>query len=568
MKRFGFSAYIVDEENREAFGACRGVARLQTEKPQPILLVGDHGSGKTHLLHAIVNEVRASSSHTGIAYVSPCNVPDEVRKLVDDPTPVDFAQKAILLVDDLDRFDDDLRVLGEVVQIFLENDHYVVFASRIRPDRIDAVPPELRASLQKARVVEIGAGDTQRQVKLIERRVGQESEETIARQNREIEDLKARLNVAYPGPEKAQGERDDVAVPRECVEGLSADLSKSRGWLTAACDEIEHLTAEKALLAKTSPETDSQQLEETTPEARKARSEAAGMLERAERLMEQMEESRGEFIRAQKEKAHHISEIEKLEEVYSQANGERDLLKEEGAPEDPESAEKDETAAQELAKLHAELEAIRGERDSLQQKREQLEESIVRTHSERDTIKSLLERARKELDETRRDIEALKQEAAQQAEMENMRTDTLRQALAESREKYREQIATQRAAAEELMVLHSQLEEGSNLLERLMVLRGVPPVDGAAVDDEDAASETGPQGGPPEAEGEMEERNARDSILRPDFGEAARLSPPGSSTLHHVEELRSRPEEIPRGATGEDGTEDELEPPQDRHKSA
>ena len=52
------------------------------------------------------------------------------------------------------------------------------------------------------------------------------------------------------------------------------------------------------------------------------------------------------------------------------------------------------------------------------------------------------------------------------------------------------------------------------------------------------------------------------------FGEAARLSPPGSSTLHHVEELRSRPEEIPRGATGEDGTKDELEPPQDRHKSA
>ena len=99
-------------------------------------------------------------------------------------------------------------------------------------------------------------------------------------------------------------------------------------------------------------------------------------------------------------------------------------------------------------------------------------------------------------------------------------------------------------------------------------MRGVPTVDGAAGEDEEAASERAPQGGAPEAEGEMEERNARDSILRPDFGEAARLSPPGSSTLHHVEELRSRPEEIPRGATGEDGTKDEVEPPQDRHKSA
>ncbi|MCH7911062.1 MAG: hypothetical protein IIB38_15795 [Candidatus Hydrogenedentes bacterium] len=275
MKRFGFSAYIVDDANSEALGACRGVARLQTERPQPIILVGDHGCGKTHLLHSIVNDVRASSSHTGIAYVSPCNLPDEVRKLVDDPTPVDLAQKAILLVDDLDRFDDDLRVLGDVVRIFLENDHYVVFASRIHPNRLNAVPPELRAALEKARVVEIAAGDTQRQVNLIERRIRQESEETIARQNREIEDLKARPTVAYPGHEKAQGERDDVAALRDCVEERSVDLSESRERLTAANEEIEHLKAESALLAKTSQEKDSQPLEDTHAEAREAREEAA-----------------------------------------------------------------------------------------------------------------------------------------------------------------------------------------------------------------------------------------------------------------------------------------------------
>ncbi|MDK1020757.1 MAG: DnaA/Hda family protein [Candidatus Hydrogenedentes bacterium] len=568
MKRFGFSAYIVDDANSEALGACRGVARLQTERPQPIILVGDHGCGKTHLLHSIVNDVRASSSHTGIAYVSPCNLPDEVRKLVDDPTPVDLAQKAILLVDDLDRFDDDLRVLGDVVRIFLENDHYVVFASRIHPNRLNAVPPELRAALEKARVVEIAAGDTQRQVNLIERRIRQESEETIARQNREIEDLKARPNVAYPGHEKAQGERDDVAALRDCVEERSVDLSESRERLTAANEEIEHLKAESALLAKTSQEKDSQPLEDTHAEAREAREEAAGMLERAERLMQQMEESRGEFLQAQEEKARQISEIEKLEDVYAQAKGGQNESVEEGTRDDSKSALEDEAAAQELAKLHAELKAIRDERDTLQREREQLQGSIVRTHSERDTIKSLLERARKELDELHRDIDALKQEAAQQVETEKLRADTLRHSLDESREKYLEQIATQRAAVEELMALHSQLLQGSNVLERLMVLFGLPLAGGAAVDEADAEPETGPEEGAPEAEPEIQEQDTRNSILRADFGEPARLSPAGSSTLHHVEELRSRPAEIPGGATGDDGIEEELEPPQDRHKSA
>ncbi len=502
MNRFGFNVYIVDDANSDAFGACRGVARLQTEKPQPIILVGDHGCGKTHLLHAIVDEVRASSAHTGIAYVSPRNLPDKIRNLVEDPTPVDRAEKAILLVDDLDRFDDDLDLLGEVVRIFLENDHHVVFASRIRPHLLDTVPPELQAALEKARVVEIAPGDTQHQINLIERRVRQESEETIARQDREIKDLKA----------------------------------------------------ENADRAKTSQEEDSQPLEDEHTEAGEAREEAARMLERAERLMRQMEESRGEFLLAQKDKQRQLSEIEKLEDVYARATTEQN--------------ESTAEAAQELSDLQAELESTRDERDSLQREREQLEESIVRTHSERDTIKSLLERARNELDETRRDIATVKQEAAQQVETEKLRTDALRQSLDEAREEYQKQLATQRVAAEELMALHSQLEQGPNLLERIMALLGVPPAGGAAVEEKNTEPEAAPQEDVPEAGPETEKQDTQDSILRADFGEAARFSPPGPSTLHHVEELRSRLRETPGGEGREDSAEDELQPPQDRHKSA
>ena len=154
MKRCGFHAFNVDDEKREAFGACRGVARLETEAPVPIVLVAEHGSGKTHLLCAIANDVRASIRDAGIACISPESFPDEARKLIDDPRPVDLAQKAVLLVDDLDGFDTDLQLLGKIVRLFVENDHSVVITSRFHPDRLDTLPQELRGSLETARIIE------------------------------------------------------------------------------------------------------------------------------------------------------------------------------------------------------------------------------------------------------------------------------------------------------------------------------------------------------------------------------------------------------------------------------
>ncbi len=454
MRRFGFSAFIVDEENREAFGACRGVARLETEAPVPMGLVGEHGCGKTHLLCAIANDVRASLEDAGIACISPDSFPDDIRKLVDDPRPVDLAQKAVLLVDDLDRFDTDIRLLGKIVRLFVENDHSIVFTSRLHPDRLDALPQELRGLLETARIIEIGAGDTQRKIALIEQRISQDSEDIVTSQSREIDDLKARLNRAYPSPESVESEGGDVQLLRECVEELTTDLSKSRERLTKLDEEIENLKAENALLSKTShkrevffggtsedaddayvedDDSPRQELDVARADAKKAREEAQGMLRRAEELAGQMQENRNEFVKAQEEQAQQLSEIERLENVFARADGGCAGGEAEDGAGEVETASHGDSGVEESEERKAELFALREERDALQQEREQLEESIVRTHSERDTMKSLLERVRNELDETRRDLEGVKQEGAERAQTELARVEALRRSLDESR---------------------------------------------------------------------------------------------------------------------------------------
>ena len=588
MKRFGFNAFIVDDENREAFGACRGVARLETEAPVPIVLVAEHGSGKTHLLCAIANDVRASIRDAGIACISPESFPDEARKLIDDPRPVDLAQKAVLLVDDLDGFDTDLQLLGKIVRLFVENDHSVVITSRFHPDRLDTLPQELRGSLEKARIIEIGAGDTQRKIALIEQRISQDSEETVARQNREIDDLKARLNLAYPGPASVESEGGDVQLLRECVEELTTNLSESRERLTKLDEEIEDLKAENALLSKTSHEKevllgaategeDDDCVEDDAPlpqllvaaraDAKKAREEAQGMLRRAEELAEQMQENRNEFVEAQEEQAQQLSEIERLKSVFARADGECDGGEEEGAAGGIEAPSHGNSGTEESEELQAELFALREELDTLQRQREQLEESIVRAHSERDTMKSLLGRVQNELDETRRDLEGAKQGSAERAQTERARMEALRQSLDESRAEYLEHITAQRTAGEELMALRSQLLEGSERLERLISLLGAGDADGV-LDEKEAPPAPNLAAEIQEHTGTTEKRNSENAILRPDFGEGARQSALGSSMLHHVEELRSRSDPAVGDSTDERAPDEDMRPPQSHHKSA
>jgi chromosomal replication initiation ATPase DnaA len=115
MDRYSFATYLVDEFNQEAFTLCHDVANLQAEHRMPLVLVGDPGTGKTHLLYSIIARIRTSSARAGIAYVNANEFPQEVLDLIADPAPVQEAPHAVLLVDQLESFGKNLEVLEQVI---------------------------------------------------------------------------------------------------------------------------------------------------------------------------------------------------------------------------------------------------------------------------------------------------------------------------------------------------------------------------------------------------------------------------------------------------------------------
>ncbi|MBI4556578.1 MAG: hypothetical protein HY706_03260 [Candidatus Hydrogenedentes bacterium] len=317
MKRYSFGTFLVDESNREALQLCQDIANLQPVSPMPLVLVGDEGCGKTHLLYSIVNRVRAASGRTGLAYVTAHDFPDQVRALIDDPSPVERAPNAILLVDQLDQFVNLVAELEAVVRIFLENNQYVVLATKTHPGRLTRLTPRLRNLLASGRNVTIFSQDAQCQLELAKREARLEAEERLAQQQEEIvrlrEALDLRLKAVGRRPEEATMARVESLEPAmppqdepdiSSVDSMRRELEAERAAKIQSQTEIECLERECAELRG--------QLEAAHAERDRARDQADRMLERAEKLVALIEAGKQRFAESDQQQRRHIQELEAL----------------------------------------------------------------------------------------------------------------------------------------------------------------------------------------------------------------------------------------------------------------
>jgi chromosomal replication initiation ATPase DnaA len=156
MDRFTFNTFVVKNGNREASDLCLAVANLQPVKPQPLLLLGDSGAGKTHLLCAIVNHIKEHAPRTALAYVTAKDFPMAVRALAEDAGPVTRAHSAVLLVDQFEKLPPGmLDHLARIAPLFLEDNRYLVIAAQTAPKNLPGVPAPLLELVQAGRVASL-----------------------------------------------------------------------------------------------------------------------------------------------------------------------------------------------------------------------------------------------------------------------------------------------------------------------------------------------------------------------------------------------------------------------------
>lgn len=102
---YTFSNFITGPSNRFAHAAAINVAANPGKAYNPLFIYGHSGLGKTHLLLAIMNEIKANNPNANIIYTSGEHFTNELIHYIGNHNTYDFHEKYrscdVLLVDDI-----------------------------------------------------------------------------------------------------------------------------------------------------------------------------------------------------------------------------------------------------------------------------------------------------------------------------------------------------------------------------------------------------------------------------------------------------------------------------------
>ncbi|HCM83383.1 MAG TPA: chromosomal replication initiator protein DnaA, partial [Rhodospirillaceae bacterium] len=103
--RLTFNNFVVDKSNQLAFEAARRVASSDSVEFNPLFMHGGVGLGKTHLLHAIANEIQARAPGRRVLYLSAEQFMYQFIRALRDKSTMSFKEMFrtvdVLMIDDV-----------------------------------------------------------------------------------------------------------------------------------------------------------------------------------------------------------------------------------------------------------------------------------------------------------------------------------------------------------------------------------------------------------------------------------------------------------------------------------
>ena len=152
--KYVFDSLIDGEFNHIACAAARNVAQNFGGKNNPLYLYGKEGLGKTHLLHAIGNEVLKNNPEKVVRYITGEQFSNEFRFCIMNDITRKFRRiyRAVdlLLIDDFQRFNRSAYSQEELLNTFVElinANKQIVIAGNCQPQNIEGLNKKILSRL-------------------------------------------------------------------------------------------------------------------------------------------------------------------------------------------------------------------------------------------------------------------------------------------------------------------------------------------------------------------------------------------------------------------------------------
>ena len=175
--KYTFDTFIEGESNRFARAVCMQVAAKPYDVHNPLFLYGPSGVGKTHLMYAVVNELRRQRPDTRVIYTSMVEFVNYMVKCISQNNMESFRNYYrscdVLLLDDVQfiagKESTQLEVFNTFQSLFDEGKQ-IILASDRPPKDINPLEERLRSRFEQGLLADINPPDMELRVAIIRKK--------------------------------------------------------------------------------------------------------------------------------------------------------------------------------------------------------------------------------------------------------------------------------------------------------------------------------------------------------------------------------------------------------------